>query len=229
MGSVVPNMSPEMTGRVVVERYELIESLGSGPVGVMWRARDHSLNRDVAVREVAMPDVLDEAEQLVLAEKILRDARSAGRLDHPGMVAVYDVVEEHGRPFVVTELVSEPTLEDIVARSGPLSPARAARMGLDLLGALEAAHAEGLVHRDVRPSNVFVPETGAARLGDFGVSSVLDDPKVITSGGASPGYFAPEHIGTAGATPAADLWSLGATLYFAVDGVPPYDEGDPVV
>ena len=216
------------TGQVIVDRYELLEELGRGPIGVVWRARDLRLQREVAVREAALPDLLDEAEQAVLAEKILREARAAALLDHPAVVSVLDVVDEDGRPFVVTELFDAPTLQEVVGAEGPLAPERAATIGLELLSALAAAHAEGLVHRDVRPSNVLLPPWGGARLADFGVASMIDDPRIAASDAApASSYLAPERTGTAGASAASDLWSLGATLYFAVEGVPPFDEDEP--
>ncbi|HWC10490.1 MAG TPA: protein kinase, partial [Acidimicrobiales bacterium] len=118
--------SQAAAGRVIVGRYELVEPLGEGPLGRLWRARDRDEERDVAVREIELSDLLDEAEQAALAEKVLREAQAAARLNHPGVVPVLDVVAEHGHPFVVTELVEGPTLADVVARDGPLSPPRAA-------------------------------------------------------------------------------------------------------
>jgi hypothetical protein len=216
------------TGRIVADRYELVAAVGAGPVGVVWRAHDRRTDRQVAVREVELPDVLDDAEQAALAEKVLREARTAARLDHPGAVAVLDVVSEEGRPFVVTELVTAPTLAEWVAGHGPLTPAQAGVVGLELLDALAAAHRIHLFHRDVRPSNVLLTASGAARLVDFGVSSIVDDPKVTASGGVpDPSYLAPEQAGSAGASSHSDLWSLGATLYFAVEGAPPFDGADP--
>lgn len=222
-------MSPEAAiGRAVVDRYELLEVLGRGPVGVVWRGRDRERNREVAVREVQLPDVLDDAEQGALAEKVLREAHTAARLDHPGAVAVFDAVSQDGQPYVITELVLAPTLAEWVAEHGPLSPGEAAAMGTDLVDTLAAAHRQQLVHRDVRPSNVLLTSSGAARLADFGVSSMVDDPKVTASGAVpEPFYLAPEQTESAGASNLSDLWSLGATLYFAVEGVPPFDGGDP--
>jgi hypothetical protein len=150
-------------------------------------------------------------------------------LDHPVAVRVLDVLADDGFPFVVTELVEAPDLAEVVASEGPFPPARAAALGLELLDVLAAAHAGGLVHRDVHPSNVLLVEGAGPRLADFGVASLVDDPKVTTSGEASvPSYLAPEQTGAAGASAAADLWSLAATLYFAVEGEPPFDGEDPV-
>jgi serine/threonine protein kinase len=208
---------------LVVERYELLDEVGRGPGSVVWRAHDRSLDREVAVHEVLLPDVLDDAEQAALAAKLLREARAAAHLDHPAAVTVLDAVADDGRPFVVTELEDAPTLDEVVARQGPLGPERAAAIGLALLDALGAAHSGGVVHRDVRPANVLLPPSGGARLAPFGLGALADEPMVRGSGeGPSPLYLAPEQTGTAGASAASDLWSLGATLYFAVEGVAPF-------
>jgi serine/threonine protein kinase len=215
-------------GRWIVERYELLDEVRRGPADVVWHGRDRPLDRAVTVREVLLPDVLDDAEQAALAAKVLREARAAAHLSHPAAVAVLDAVVDDDRPFVVNELVDAPTLEDVVATQGPLAPERAATIGVAVLDALGAAHAGGLVHRDVRPSNVLVPPSGGARLAAFGLGALVDDPKVVTSGaGPAPLYLAPEQTGTAGASAASDLWSLGATLYFAVEGVPPFEGEEP--
>jgi serine/threonine protein kinase len=218
--------SQAAAGRVILGRYELVEPLGEGPLGPLWRARDREGDREVAVREIELPDLLDEVEQAALAEKVVREAQAASRLTHRGVVPVLDVVADDGHPFVVTELVEAPTLAELVGLEGPLRPARAAAVGLDVLDALGAAHDRGLVHRDVQPSNVFLDPEGA-RLADFGVASLVDDPRMTSSGTVAPFYLAPEQTGSAGASPSSDLWSLAATLYFAVEGRPPFAEDAP--
>ena len=218
--------SQATAGRVIVDRYELVEPLGEGPLGPLWRARDRDDDRDVAVREIELPDLLDEVEQAALAEKVLREARAAARITHRAVVPVLDVVADDGFPFVVTELVDAPNLADVVAREGPLPPAQAAAIGLELLEALGAAHDSGLVHRDVQPSNVFL-DGERVRLADFGVASLVDDPRMPATGAVAPFYLAPEQTGSAGASPASDMWSLGATIYFAVEGSPPFAEDGP--
>ena len=212
--------------RLIDGRYGRVEELGRGGFGVVWRAHDTLLERDVAIKEVRFPEVLDEEEQAGVREKVLREARAAARLSHPALITVYDVVEEDGRPFIVMELVDAPTLAQRVASEGPLPEQEAARIGEQVLDALATAHAHGIVHRDVKPANVMVSPTGRVQLGDFGIASILDDPKVTSSGqlAGSPSYMAPEQAQNRPAGPATDLWGLAATLYFAVEGEPPFEK-----
>lgn len=216
--------------QVVADRYELLETVGRGGFGVVWRARDTLLQRHVAVKEIAIPGFLNEEDRSGLREKVLKEARAAARLDHPGAVTVFDVIDDDGHPVIVMELVEAPNLSQLVQEQGPLEPAEAARIGLEVLDVLDAAHSHGIVHRDVKPGNVMVAESGRVRLGDFGVAAILDDPTVTTSGAitGSPAYMAPEQATNKGAVAASDLWSLGATLYFAVEGRPPFDKGAPL-
>jgi hypothetical protein len=218
------------TGHVVAERYELKEQLGRGGMGIVWRAFDTLLQRPVAVKTLQIPPLVDDAEREGLRQRVLREARAAARLNHPGVVTIYDVVEDKGTPVIIMELVDSPTLADLVRRQGPLPPPRAAAVGLEVLDALVAAHAEGIIHRDVKPANVMVPERGRVRLSDFGVAALLDDPVVTTSGAVagSPSYMAPEQATAQERGPASDLWSLGATLYYAVEGEPPFDRGSAI-
>jgi serine/threonine protein kinase len=184
----------------------------------------------VAVKEIHIPGFLNTEDRAELREKVLKEARAAARLDHPGAVTVFDVIDDEGRPVIVMELVEAPNLSELVNTQGPLSPAAAAGIGLQVLDVLDAAHRHGIVHRDVKPGNVMVAESGRVRLGDFGVAAILDDPTMTTSGAitGSPAYMAPEQATNKGAVPASDLWSLGATLYFAVEGRPPFDKGAPL-
>ncbi|WP_352251177.1 serine/threonine-protein kinase [Amycolatopsis nalaikhensis] len=154
----------------------------------------------------------------------MREARTAGRLNDPGVVTVYDVVSEHGATFIVMELVVAPTLADVVGREGPLANDRVAALGLQVLGALESAHAAGIVHRDVKPSNIMVLPGDRVKLADFGIARAMDDPGLTQTGGVmgSPGYMAPELFAGAGPSPASDLWSLGATLFHAAEGRAPF-------
>ena len=216
--------------QVVADRYELIESVGRGGFGVVWRACDTLLERHVAVKEIHIPGFLSEEDRAELREKVLKEARAAARLDHPNAVTVFDVIDDDGHPVIVMELVEAPNLSELVAQNGPMAPTDAARIGLEVLDVLRAAHARGIVHRAVKPANVMVGDSGRVRLGDFGVAAILDDPTVSTSGAVtgSPAYMAPEQATNKGAVPESDLWSLGATLYFAVEGRPPFDKGAPL-
>ncbi|MDQ3983519.1 MAG: serine/threonine protein kinase, partial [Actinomycetota bacterium] len=220
-------MPSQETERLVGSRYALGTALGRGGMGTVWRATDRLLQRAVAIKEVQLPLTLPEADRAITRSRVLREARAAARISHPGAVIVYDVVEEDDRPYIVMELVEAPTLEEVVRRDGPLDDERAARMGLEILGALEAAHAEGIVHRDVKPANVMLPARAHAKLADFGIASVKGDPTITTTGLVlgSPSYMAPEQAKEDVTGAASDLWSLGATLYFAVEGVPPFDKG----
>jgi serine/threonine protein kinase len=193
-------------------------------MGIVWRARDEYLQRDVAVKEILLPRGLDEATQADLLERFLREARAAARLDHPGIIAVYDVIAEDGLPWIVMRLVRGRSLDQTVRESGALPPERVAAIGLQMLDALEAAHTDGILHRDVTPRNVLVGADGRVVLTDFGIASI-DGATALTQTGAligSPGYMAPERLSGHSAGPESDLWSLGATLYFAVEGRPAY-------
>ncbi|MCW2607354.1 MAG: serine/threonine protein kinase, partial [Frankiales bacterium] len=219
--------------RVVGGRYRLLSPLGSGGMGTVWRAEDSVLGRHVAVKEVAFPHGLSDDDRATLRERTRREARAAARLDHPSAVTVYDVVEQDGQPWLVLELVEARTLAQVVRSDGPLSPQRAAQVGLAVLGALEAAHRQGIVHRDVKPSNVLLgdPSTGGrVVLTDFGIATSAGDSSITSTGLllGSPSYIAPERARGATPGPPSDLWSLGATLFTAVEGRPPYDKGEPM-
>jgi len=222
--------SNRLAHQVVADRYELLESVGRGGFGVVWRACDTLLQRHVAVKEIHIPGFLNEEDRANLREKVLKEARAAARLDHPGAVTVFDVIDDDGNPVIVMELVEAPNLSELVAEKGPREPAEAARIGLQVLEVLTAAHERGIVHRDVKPGNVMVSDSGRVRLGDFGVAAILDDPTVTSSGAVtgSPAYMAPEQATNKGARAESDLWSLGATMYFAVEGRPPFDKGAPL-
>jgi hypothetical protein len=213
--------------QVVADRYELLETVGRGGFGVVWRACDTLLQRHVAVKEIHIPGFLNTQDRADLRQKVLKEARAAARLDHPGAVTVFDVIDDDGNPVIVMELVDALNLSERVAAEGPLPVAEVARIGLEVLDVLTAAHARGIVHRDVKPANVMVSDSGRVRLGDFGVAAILDDPTVTTSGAVtgSPAYMAPEQATNKGAVAESDLWSLGATLYFAAEGRPPFDKG----
>jgi eukaryotic-like serine/threonine-protein kinase len=220
------------TERIVAGRYRLLRSLGRGGMGTVWLAEDELLGRSVAVKEVSFPPDLPDHEQELLRKRTLREARTAARLDHPNAVTVYDVVTEDGWPYIVMELVRARTLADVVRTEGPRSPRETARIGLGILSALEAAHALGIVHRDVKPGNVMLREDGRAVLMDFGIATAGDDTTTITGAGlliGSPAYMAPERVNGEDPAPVSDLWSLGATLYAAVEGRAAFERSEPML
>ncbi|WP_163508755.1 serine/threonine-protein kinase [Fodinicola acaciae] len=211
-------------------RYVLRTTIGAGGMGTVWRARDELLRRDVAVKEVLLPPGLPEAEREMLCERTLREARAAAALNHPSVIRVFDVVNDDNRPWIVMELLEARSLADIIREDGPLPPRTVAAIGLAVLGALEAAHVAGVLHRDIKPGNVMVAPDGRTTLTDFGVASAPGDSSLTSTGLllGSPQYIAPERARGQAFGPASDLFSLGATLYAAVQGKPPFDRGDPL-
>jgi eukaryotic-like serine/threonine-protein kinase len=216
------------TGRVVAGRYALTDVLGRGGMGTVWLATDRVLERQVALKEVTFSVDLSDEERQVLRERTMREARAAARLDHPHVTTVYDVVEEDGKPWLVMEHISARSLQEILEERGPLDSRAVARIGLDVLDALDAAHDAGIVHRDVKPANVLVDRDGHACLTDFGIATTTGDSSLTTHGAliGSPSYMAPERANGEEPRPPVDLWSLGATLYAGVEGRPPFDKGE---
>jgi hypothetical protein len=211
--------------RLLSGRYRLVEEIGRGGMGTVWWAHDEVENREVAVKEVHLPPSLDHREQMNLVRRTNREAMAAGRLRHPGLISMYDVVIEDSRPWLIMEYVPARSLEDVFLDDGPISPLRVAEVGRQLLAALCAAHDAGIVHRDVKPSNVLLTPSGRVVLTDFGIAT-YEGATTLTQSGTfmgSPAYVAPEVARGERATPVSDLWSLGATLYAAVEGRPPYD------
>jgi serine/threonine protein kinase len=223
-------MAAPREGRLLAGRYRLLRPLGRGGMGVVWRSRDELLGRDVAVKEVLVPAELPAGEREILRERTLREARSAARLSHHNVVTIFDVVEETGRPWIVMEFVPSRSLADVIREDGPLPPRQVAQIGRQVLTALRTAHAAGVLHRDVKPSNVLLGTDGRVVLTDFGIATLEGDPSLTTSGMllGSPAFIAPERVQAQGTGPESDLWSLGATLYTAVEGRPPYDRGAPL-
>lgn len=211
---------------MLAERYELLEVLGKGGAGVVWRARDVVKDREVAVKELRLPDDVSTAERESLLERTSHEARLAAQLKHHNVVHVYEVVNEDDRPWIVMELVRAKTLAEIIGiAGGPLPYQHVAEIGLQLISALSAAHDEGIIHRDVKPDNVMIDEAGRVVLTDFGLA-VWAGAQTLTASGrivGSPAYIPPERARAGTVGPASDLWSLGATLYTAVEGHPPYD------
>ncbi|MEV6860815.1 protein kinase [Streptosporangium subroseum] len=213
-------------GRRVASRYHLLEAIGRGGMGIVWRAHDEFLDREVAIKEVRYADMLGEDNQEDFNRRTKREARAAGRLTHPNVVVVHDVVEEDGRPWIVMQLVESRSLGKVMRQDGPLSPKRVAEIGLQLLDALRAAHAQGVLHRDVKPENVLLADDGRVVLTDFGIATLEAETALTMTGIAgTPAFIPPERIKGATAQRESDLWSLGATLYAAVEGKPPHDRG----
>ncbi|GHH54137.1 serine/threonine-protein kinase [Lentzea cavernae] len=206
-------------------RYRLDRELGRGGMGAVWLGKDTVLGREVAVKELLLPQGVPAAERAVYQERVLREARIASQLQDPAVVTVYDLISEDDQTFIVMELINAPTLESLVESSGPLDVRAVATLAGQLLNALEAAHAFGVVHRDVKPGNVMVPGRGTAKLTDFGIAQSVDDPRLTATGTliGSPAYMAPERLAGGEASPAWDLWALGATLFFAVEGRGAFD------
>ncbi|MEU5880268.1 serine/threonine-protein kinase [Spirillospora sp. NPDC047279] len=211
-------------GLVLATRYRLVSELGSGANGTVWRGHDELLDRAVAIKELRLPEDLSEDDRVVFYRRTLREARAPAQLRSPAIVEVYDVVIEQGRPWIVMELIEAPSLEQLVERSGPISPAQAAHIGKQLLSALSVAHKAGIVHRDLKPSNVLL-DGDRVVLTDFGLAYSSGSVSLTKTGHfmGSPAYVAPEVAAGEKATPQSDLWSLGATLYAAVEGRPPFE------
>ncbi|WP_030079361.1 serine/threonine-protein kinase [Streptomyces baarnensis] len=219
-------MSEEAPARRVIDgRFTLVERLGSGGMGMVWRARDEALHRDVALKEVRPPDPAledyDPEGARTLRARVLREARALARVDHPNVVTVHHIVDpgEEGYPWIVMELVAGSSLHERLA-AGPMEPAEAAELGRGILSALRAAHAVGIQHRDVKPANVLLRTDGRPVLTDFGIAAIRESTSLTATGAliGSPDYIAPERIRGTEGDPSSDLWSLGMMLYVAVEG-----------
>ncbi|WP_413752925.1 protein kinase [Streptomyces sp. R-74717] len=217
-------------GRLLAGRYRLGEVLGRGGMGTVWRAVDETLGRTVAVKELRFPSAIDEDEKRRLITRTLREAKAIARIRNNGAVTVYDVVDEDDRPWIVMELIEGKSLAEAIREDGVLTPKRAAEVGLAILDVLRSAHREGILHRDVKPSNVLIAEDGRVVLTDFGIAQVEGDPSVTSTGMlvGAPSYISPERARGHKPGPPADLWSLGGLLYASVEGSPPYDKGSAI-
>jgi serine/threonine protein kinase len=212
-------------GELVAQRYRLASLIGRGAMGVVWLARDERLDRDVAVKQLLIEEPPDKAAPEEAAARAMREARIAARLRHPNVIAVHDVVEHDGRPCLIMEYLHSDSLDAVMfARGGALPPQEVAAIGAQVAAALAEAHAAGIVHRDVKPENVLITGDGTAKLTDFGVSRAAGVGTVTTTGvlAGTPAYLAPEVAGGAKATPRSDVFALGATLYAAAEGMPPF-------
>ncbi|WP_206061901.1 serine/threonine-protein kinase, partial [Nonomuraea basaltis] len=205
-------------------RYRLVELVGQGGMGRVWRGWDETLRRDVAIKEVIIPAGLAGEQREKLVGRVMREARAAARLNHPGIITVHDAVEHNGAPMIVMELVAGKSLAAEIREHGRLPVQRVTEIGASVLDALTTAHTAGVVHRDVKPDNILLSGRRVV-LTDFGIAGVTDATMALTSTGmivGTPSYLAPEQLDGKQATAASDLWSLGVTLYAAVEGEPPF-------
>ncbi|HEX8346281.1 MAG TPA: serine/threonine-protein kinase, partial [Actinoplanes sp.] len=229
-GHTTPASGRAAPGTLIGGRYTLRAAVGHGGMGTVWRAADTLLRRDVAIKEVILPPGLAPSDRDSMYERTMREARAAAALQHPAVVQVYDVVHENGRPWIVMELLDARSLADMVIEDGPVAPRVVAKIGIALLGALEVAHAHGVLHRDVKPANVLICSDGRCVLTDFGVARMPTDVQLTTPGMVlgSPHFISPERAMGSEFGPPSDLFSLGVTLYTAIEGRPPFDKGDPI-
>ncbi|MFE3826258.1 serine/threonine-protein kinase [Streptomyces sp. NPDC059092] len=211
-------------------RYRLGEAIGRGGMGKVWRAHDEVLHRTVAIKELTAGRYASEADRAVLHQRTQKEARAAARISHPAVVTVHDVLDHDDRPWIVMQYVDGPSLADAVKESGRLGPREVARTGLAVLDALRAAHAAGVLHRDVKPGNVLLARDGGVLLTDFGIAAIEGDSTITRTGElvGSIDYLAPERVRGKDPGPASDLWSLGVTLYTAVQGTSPFRRGTPL-
>jgi eukaryotic-like serine/threonine-protein kinase len=230
-GEPIPPSSSQraVPGTIIGGRYQLRVAIGNGGMGTVWQAADTLLRRDVAVKEVLFPVGMADADRTAMYERTLREARAAAALSHPSVVQVYDVVTEGGRPWIVMELLHARSLADMIIADGPLAPRAVAKIGIALLGALEVAHGAGVLHRDVKPANVLICTDGRCVLTDFGVARMPSESNLTTPGMVlgSPHFISPERAVGGAFGPPSDLFSLGVSLFTAVEGRPPFDKGDP--
>lgn len=220
----------QMQGLLLAGRYRLVDTIGSGGMGRVWRAHDEVLHRAVAIKELTAALYVSENEQAILLRRTRAEARAAARINHSAVVTVHDVLEHDNRPWIVMELVEGVSLADAVRERGRVEAREAARIGMWVLRALGAAHRAGVLHRDVKPGNVLLAEDGRVLLTDFGIAQVEGDTTITRTGEivGSVDYIAPERVRGHDPGPASDLWSLGATLYTAVEGKSPFRRTTPL-
>ena len=213
---------------LIAGRYRLLRRLAAGGMGTVWLAQDERLERPVAMKMLHPQPGLNAGEAELASKRALREARLTARLHHPNAVPVYDVIEQDGQPCLIMQYLPSRSLQAILEQSGRLVPAEVARIGAQLASALAAAHQAGIVHRDVKPANVLIAEDGTAKLTDFGVSHALGDASLTSTGmvTGTPAYLAPEVARGTDSGFASDVYSLGATLYTATEGNPPFGTGE---
>ncbi len=215
-------------GELIAERYRVRTRVGQGAMGVVWRAEDERLQREVALKQVSLPAGADDEARDQAHRRVFREARMIARLHHPHAIAVYDVVEHDGQPWLVMEYLPSRSLAEALVADGPLDPERVAHIGRQVADALAAAHEAGMVHRDIKPGNVLLGDDGLAKVTDFGIARAVDDVTITSTGmmAGTPAYLAPEVARGGTADFRSDVYSLGSTLYTALEGVPPYGTGD---
>ncbi|MFC9426440.1 serine/threonine-protein kinase [Streptomyces sp. NPDC056987] len=228
-GTEAPRAGIE-NGPVLAGRYRLGDAIGSGGMGKVWRAHDEVLHRTVAIKELTAGLYASEADRALLHRRTQKEARAAARITHPAVVTVHDVLHHDDRPWIVMEYVDGPSLADATKDSGRLDPREVARIGLAVLGGLRAAHSAGVLHRDVKPGNVLLARDGRVLLTDFGIAAIEGDATITRTGEVvgSIDYLAPERVRGKDPGPASDLWSLGVTLYTAVQGTSPFRRSSPL-
>jgi serine/threonine protein kinase len=218
-------------GHLLAGRYRLARRIGSGAMGVVWQGHDELLDRPVAVKKLRLRPDLPKATTAEAVARCLREGRIAARLHHPNAITVFDVVDEDNVPNLVMEYLPSRSMASAIADDGPLAPDAAAAIGAQVATALAAAHDAGIVHRDITPGNILLGEDGSVKLTDFGISRAVDDVTATTTGrfAGTPAYLAPEVAHGTDPTPASDVFSLGATLYAAVEGTPPFGKAPNVL
>ncbi|SUD48828.1 Serine/threonine-protein kinase pknB [Nocardia otitidiscaviarum] len=214
--------------RLIAGRYRLTDPIGTGAMGVVWRATDVRLRRTVAVKQLLLGPGLSRSQAIEARMRAMREGRIAARLHHVNAVTVFDVAEEDGQPWLVMEYVNAPSLAAVMREQGPLPPTQVARIGAKVAAALAAAHDAGIVHRDVKPANILVADDGTVKITDFGISRAVGDVTVTSTGflAGTPAYLSPEVARGENPEPSSDVFALGSTLYAAVEGTPPFGEGE---
>lgn len=213
---------------LIAGRYRVVARVGSGAMGVVWRAEDERLRRAVALKQVRLPGGVDERSTEQAHQRVIREGRLVARVHHPHAITVFDVVDHGGEPWLVMEYLPSRSLAEVVAEDGALTPHTAAAMGQQVAAALTAAHAAGIVHRDVKPGNVLIGADGVVKVTDFGISRAIDEATITSTGmmAGTPAYLAPEVARGAAADFRSDVYSLGSTIYAAVEGAPPFGTGE---
>jgi serine/threonine protein kinase len=220
---------PDRANTSLSGRYRLLSAIGEGGMGRVWHARDELLGRDVAVKEIT-PEALSRTELGDLRERAIREARAIARISHPSVVRIFDVVDDDETPWIVMELIRSRSLQEVIEQDGARTPEESARIGLAVLAGLRAVHRVGILHRDVKPANVLLAADGRVVLTDFGLATLAGDSSMTRTGVVigSPSYLAPERALDEPADAKGDLWSLGATLFTAIEGRAPYQKSSPM-